>query len=82
MIYVIMRKEISKYLVTKVSCDHLFSKIKKLDDPDITLDFMLVYYISYEFMDAYIKNKNNCTKNILEKNLPLTFKKLIENNIK
>lgn len=82
MIYVLMRREISRYLITETSCDHLFSKIKKLDDPDITLDFILVYYVSNAFMKGYIKNKNACTKNIREKNMPMVFKNLIEENIK
>ena len=76
MIYVMMRREISKYLVTKVSCDHLFNKIEKLDDNEIILDFLLVYYISNEFIDAYIADKAMSTKKITEKNMPLTMKKI------
>ena len=76
MIYVIMRKEISKYLISKISCDHLFNKIENLDDDQIVLDFLLVYYISNEFIDAYIADKAICTKNIIEKNMPLTMKKI------
>ena len=76
MIYVMMRREISKYLVTKVSCDHLFNKIEELDDNEIILDFLLVYYISNEFIDAYIADKAMSTKKITEKNMPLTMKKI------
>lgn len=73
-IYVMMRREISKYLVTKVSCDHLFNKIEELGDNEIVLDFLLVYYISNEFIDAYIYDKKMSTKKIIEKNIPLTMK--------
>ena len=76
MIYVMMRREISKYLVTKVSCDHLFHKIEELDDNEIVLDFLLVYYISNEFIDAYIADKAMSTKKIIEKNMPLAMKRI------
>ncbi len=76
MIYVMMRREISKYLVSKLSCDHLFNKIENLDDNEIVLDFLLVYYISNEFIDAYIADRAMSTKKIIEKNMPLTMKKI------
>lgn len=79
MIYVLMRKEISKYLVTKISCDHLFDKINRLNENDIKLDFLLVYYISKEFMEEYKINKSKCNKNIMEINLPLNFKDFMYN---
>ena len=76
MIYVMMRREISKYLVSKLSCDHLFNKIENIDDNEIVLDFLLVYYISNEFIDAYIADRAMSTKKIIEKNMPLTMKKI------
>ncbi len=79
MIYVLMRREISKYLVTKISCDYLFDKINRLDENNIKLDFLLVYYISKEFMEEYKINKNKCKKNITEINLPLNFKDFMYN---
>jgi hypothetical protein len=79
MIYVLMRREISKYLVTKISCDYLFDKINNLNENEIRLDFTLVYYISNEFMEEYKINKNNCKKNITEVNMPLNFKNFIYN---
>jgi len=79
MIYVLMRKEISKYLVTKISCDYLFDKINMLNENDIKLDFLLVYYISKEFMEEYKINKSKCNKNIIEINLPLNFKDFMYN---
>lgn len=79
MIYVLMRREISKYLVTKISCDHLFDKINRLNENNIKLDFLLVYYISKEFMEEYKINKNKCNKNITEINLPLNFKDFMYN---
>jgi hypothetical protein len=75
--YVIIRREISKYLVSKISCDHMFNKIEALEDNEIIIDFLLVYYISNEFMDAYITNKALCTKKIIEKNLPLPMKRIL-----
>ncbi|WMT52068.1 MAG: hypothetical protein RE471_04120 [Ferroplasma sp.] len=77
--YVIMRREISKYLVSKISCDHLFKKIEGLEDQEIVLDFLLVYYVSNEFIDAYIANRAMSTKIIIEKNMPMTMKKLLDN---
>lgn len=74
--YMLMRREISKYLVTKTSCDHLFSKIEALEDQEIILDFLLVYYVSNEFIDEYIANRAISTKKIIEKNMPLTMKKI------
>ena len=80
MIYVLMRKEISKYLITKISCDYLFDKINNLNENDIKLDFLLVYYISNEFMKEYKINKSICKKNITEVNMPLNFKNFMCNN--
>ncbi len=79
MIYVLMRKEISKYLVTKISCDYLFDRMNNLNENEIKLDFTLVYYISNEFMKEYKINKNSCKKNITEVNMPLNFKNFIYN---
>jgi hypothetical protein len=76
--YIIIRREISKYLVSKISCDHMFNKIEKLEDNEIIIDFLLVYYISNEFLDAYIADKALCTKNIVERNLPYNVKKILE----
>ena len=75
--YVILRREISKYAVSKISCDHMFSKIEALPDKEIIIDFLLVYYISNEFLDAYIANKALSTKHITEKNLPLNVKRIM-----
>ncbi len=80
MIYVLMRKEISKYLITKISCDYLFDKINNLNENDIRLDFLLVYYISNEFMRAYKTNKSICKKDITEVNMPLNFKAFMYGN--
>ncbi|WP_337860936.1 hypothetical protein [Ferroplasma sp.] len=77
--YIIIRREISKYLITKISCDHMFNKIEILEDNDIVIDFLLVYYVSNEFIDAYIANKAISTKNIIERNLPYNIKKILEN---
>ncbi|AGO61522.1 hypothetical protein FAD_0523 [Ferroplasma acidiphilum] len=77
MIYIIIRREISKYLVTKISCDHMFDKIERLDDNEVIIDFLLVYYISNEFIDAYIANRHMSMKHIVEKNIPLSMKKLL-----
>ncbi len=73
-----MRREISKYLVSKTSCDHLFMKIEKLEDREIILDFLLVYYVSNEFIDAYIADRAMSTKKIIERNMPPTMKKITE----
>jgi hypothetical protein len=75
--YVILRREISKYAVSEISCDHMFSKIEALPDKEIIIDFILVYYISNEFLDAYIANKALSTKRITEKNLPLNVKRIM-----
>jgi hypothetical protein len=56
----------------------MFDKIEKLDDNDIVIDFLLVYYISNEFIDAYIANKLLSMKHIVEKNIPPQMKKLLE----
>jgi len=56
----------------------MFDKIERLEDNDIIIDFLLVYYISNEFIDAYIANKLLSTKYIVERNLPLTMKKLLD----
>jgi hypothetical protein len=75
--YVILRREIAKYAISKISCDHMFSKIEALPDKEIIIDFLLVYYISNEFLDAYIANKALSTKRITEKNLPLNVKRIM-----
>jgi hypothetical protein len=71
-----MRREISKYLISGISCDHLFRKIENLEEEEVILDFLLVYYVSNEFIDAYIANKAVSTKKIIEKNMPLTMKNI------
>ena len=71
-----MRREISKYLVSRASCDYLFKKIENLEDEEVILDFLLVYYVSNEFIDAYIANRTLSTKKITERNMPLTIKKI------
>ena len=55
----------------------MFSKIEALQDKEIIIDFLLVYYISNEFLDAYIANKALSTKHITEKNLPLNVKRIM-----
>jgi hypothetical protein len=74
--YVIIRREISKYLISGISCDHLFRKIENLKEEEVILDFLLVYYVSNEFIDAYIANKAVSTKKIIERNMPLTMKNI------
>ena len=71
-----MRREISKYLISRTSCDHLFRKIENLEDEEVILDFLLVYYVSNEFIDAYIANRAMSTKKIIERNMPLTMKQI------
>ncbi len=75
--YILIRREISKYLVTKISCDHMFDKLERVEDNEIVIDFLLVYYISNEFMDAYIANRHMSMKHIIEKNVPFSLKKLL-----
>ncbi|MEM0140170.1 MAG: hypothetical protein QXZ44_06125 [Ferroplasma sp.] len=76
MIYIIMRKEISKYLLTAISCNHLFYKINKQEDEKVKLDFLLVYYISNEFIESYLFNKALSPKDISEINVPLNYARI------
>ncbi|NOL59332.1 hypothetical protein HLB00_00565 [Ferroplasma acidiphilum] len=55
----------------------MFDKIERLDDNEVMIDFLLVYYISNEFIDAYIANRAMSMKHIVEKNIPLSMKKLL-----
>ncbi len=74
MYYVLMRREISKYLITAISCRHLFNKIEGLEDNEVKLDFSLIYYISNEFIETYQTCKALSTKNVIAVNLPYYFR--------
>ncbi|WP_287954955.1 hypothetical protein [Acidiplasma sp.] len=80
MIYIMIRHEISRYLIAPLSCDYMFHKIESMDDDEVRIDFLMVYYISPQFLDEYIKDRLKSKKHIIELNVPYAYKSKLSFN--
>ncbi len=70
--------EMSSNLITRNSLKAVFSKINKLKDEKIIIDFERIEFVSRSCADEYLKQKAKSDKKIVEMNQSSDIKKMFD----
>lgn len=71
-------KEFGKNLITRNTVTLLFSKLNKVRDKDLIIDFKGIDFISRSCADEYLKQKLSSIKNLNEINKSYNIKQMFD----